>query len=83
MSKATKDAIASVLNPVLLADKFKFDRDEFARHVSYKQIELDNGAVLSAPVDQFEQCFEETKKQGRVTYTTTGHIVDERLKKLK
>jgi len=84
LSEATKTAVLSKVDPPrLVNEKFRFDAVEFSRHIAYKQIELDNGAVLSAPAEKFEQCFVNTKKKDSHTFTTTGHIVDERLKTTK
>lgn len=83
-SPETTRAILSKVTPARLVDeKFRFDAAEFARHVAYKQVELNNGAVLTAPADKFDECFRETKRKDERTYTTTGQIVDERLKKTK
>lgn len=84
LSEAAQGAVLSKVNPSrLIHEKFRFDAAEFSRHIAYKQIELDNGAVLSAPAEKFEQCFVNTKKKETYTFTTTGHIVDERLKTSK
>ena len=84
LSEATTTAVLSKVDPPrLVHEKFRFDTAEFSRHIAYKQIELDNGAVLSAPAEKFEQCFVNTKKKDSHTFTTTGQIVDERLKTTK
>ena len=83
MSKATRVAVEASVSPALFNDKFKFDKDEFIKHISYKQVEMDSGAVLSAPVDKFEQCFEERQRNGIVTFSTSGNVVDQRLRKMK
>ena len=83
-SPKTRDAIASAVSPSrLVNEKFKFDSAEFAKHIAYKQVELDNGAVLIAPVDKFDDCFKATKKRDAHTFITTGVIVDERLRTTK
>lgn len=83
-SAQTKNAIAAKVNPSrLVNEKFKFDHSEFGKHIAYKQVELDNGAVLTAPVEKFEACFKSTKKQDEHTFSTTGTIVDERLRTTK
>jgi hypothetical protein len=80
----SRTAVLSKVDPPrLVNEKFRFDAAEFSRHIAYKQIELDNDAVLSAPAEKFEQCFVNTKKKDSHTFTTTGHIVDERLKTTK
>ena len=83
-SERTKQAILSKVSPArLVHEKFRFDAAEFSRHLAYKQVELDNGAVLTAPADKFEECFKETKRKDVHTFSTTGAVVDERLKKTK
>lgn len=80
----TTRAILSKVTPArLIEEKFRFDAVEFARHIAYKQVELDNGAVLTAPADRFEECFKESGRKDERTFTTSGHVVDERLKKSK
>lgn len=83
-SEETKQAVLSKVRPPRLAnERFRFDAEEFARHIAYKQIELDNGAVLTAPADKFEEIFRETQRRDEHTFTTSGVIVDERLKRTK
>lgn len=80
-SSETKQAVlAKVDPPRLVHDSFRFDATEFARHIAYRQIELDNGAILAAPADRFDSVFKETHEKKKHTFSTTGQIVDERLK---
>lgn len=70
----------------LLEDKFVFDRTEFDKHLSYKMVELDNGAILSAQAANFDDCFERKKLKGEnndILFTTKGKVVDERLRRSK
>lgn len=86
LTPETKEAVlGKVKPPRLVNERFQFDSEEFGRHIAYKQVELDNGGVLTAPADRFDQVFEETGRRGREqrTFTTTGLVVDERLKKTK
>lgn len=81
MSQRAKDAVKSAVKPArLIAESFRFDADEFIRHVPYKQIELDNGATLSTPTDRFEDVFHPKKVGDAHAYSTQGVIVDEKLK---
>lgn len=83
-SDATKAAvIACVRPPRLVTDRFRFDAGEFAKHLAYKQIELDNGAILTAPADRFDAVFEHTRRQQLDKFSTTGSVVDQRLRKTK
>lgn len=89
LSQRTKDAVAAKVSPSrLVNEKFKFDSGEFAKHIAYKQIELDTGAVLTAPADRFDECFKSNakrdgQKRDARTFSATGVIVDERLRKTK
>lgn len=89
LSAKTKAAVAAKVSPSrLVNEKFKFDSGEFAKHIRYKQVELDTGAVLTAPADRFDECFESTakrdgQKRGARTFSATGIVVDERLRKTK
>lgn len=83
-SDETKAAvIASIRPPRLANDRFRFDAGEFARHLAYKQVELDNGAVLTAPAERFDEVFERTVGRQQETFSTTGAVVDQRLRKTK
>ncbi|NIM42845.1 MAG: hypothetical protein GTN84_15820 [Hydrogenophaga sp.] len=83
----TKEAVLSKVKPSrLVNERFRFDAGEFASHIKYKQVELDNGAVLTAPADRFEDVFQATQRRGhgaQHTFSTTGLVIDERLKKTK
>jgi hypothetical protein len=87
LSEASKRAVLSAVNPArTLQSRFRFDHAEFARHIAYKSVELDNGAMLSAQVTKFEDCFEEVVSDDDpsvITYSTSGKIVDERLRRSK
>jgi hypothetical protein len=80
--KAIEDQVG---NDALLADTFVLDSDEFQRNAAYATVELDQGAMLTAPADRFDECFTREQvgsadNEERVRFTTEGRIVDERLK---
>lgn len=84
LSSETKDLVCKQVNPArLLNEKFKFDKSEFNKQISYKLVELDNGAMLSALVDKFDKCFDQSENDGSITFTTTGQIIEEKLRKVK
>ncbi len=87
LSSEASDALLNTLKRKELAfTKFKFSSAEFSKHIKFKQIQLSNGAVLSAPPGKFNDVFQKTEKKdkvGMVSFTTTGRIVDEALKKSK
>jgi len=81
LSRGAKDAVIAAVKPArLMTESFRFDAEEFLRHVPYKQIELDNGATLSAPTEKFEEVFHPRKVGDTHTYSTQGMIVDEKLR---
>lgn len=83
-SEDTKAAVVAQIRPArLLNDRFRFDAGEFARHLAFKQLELDNGAVLSAPADRFDEIFERTQRRQQETFSTTGAVIEQRLKKTR
>jgi hypothetical protein len=74
---------AQVTNDTLLTDTFVLDSDEFQRHAAFASVELDQGAIMTAPADRFDKCFTREAVGGpeeRYRFTAEGRIVDERLK---
>ena len=84
VSTDTREEILKHLQYVELAeDTFKFDKVEYAREVAYRVIELDTGAMISAPVESFDELVgRETidAGEGRFRFTMGGKIVDERVR---
>jgi len=80
--KAIEDQVG---NEALLSDTFVLDSDEFQHNAAYATVELDQGAMLTAPADRFDECFTRepvgnTGSEERFRFVTEGRIVDERLK---
>lgn len=72
-----------VPNEGLLGDTFNLDLEEFQRYATFESIELDNGGILTAPADRFDQTFSRepvNEADGRYRFSTTGRIVDQRIK---
>lgn len=68
----------------LFHENFKFLASEFAEHIAYRSIELDNGGTLTAEADKFDEVFKRYQAQGnRVGFSTEGAIVDDKLRKSK
>lgn len=69
----------------LMDEVFRFSRQEFERHVLYRVMELDSGAVLIAEDSTFDTVYREepTSAPGHVRITTEGAIVSETLRKTK
>jgi hypothetical protein len=72
--------------PGLMEETFAFDREEFDRHVTYRSVELSNGALLTAENASFDTVFRRERVAGTpddVRYSTQGKVVDEKLRKTK
>lgn len=87
LSPKTREAInAMVGNPECRFDQFEFSAEEFAKHLRYRSILVDNGVMLTAPIESFD----DTVKRARVAeageeyiFSTTGRITDEKLRKIQ
>jgi hypothetical protein len=81
LSKAAKETIVAQLSKASLAAKsFKFDPKEFRAVAPYRTVEMNTGAILTAPNDDFENVFSTRKtKDGDVEYTAKGRVSDQRL----
>ena len=68
-------------------ETFTFVPDEFKKFVNMRTIELDNGALLTAPTDRFDQVFTREPVAGPnndiVRFSTEGSIIDQRYRKVK
>jgi hypothetical protein len=79
MSEKTAKAIEDSVKPAVFREQFRFVHDEFKKHIAYKRVELDNGAVLTAMYDEFDQIFDRGESEtGEVSFTTTGEITAEK-----
>ena len=77
MSQTLKSQLSK---PALSAKTFKFDASEFKKKVPFRTVEMESGAVLTAPSDQFDKVFDVTSKSnGDVEYTTRGRVADQRM----
>lgn len=85
LSKEARIAIIDQLkNPSVADEPFKFDATEFKNQVTYRSVQLDNGGMLTAESAEFEEVFDReviNKRTHEVRFSTTGHIVNEKLKK--
>lgn len=72
---------SSMKNPTLSKDNFLFDKGEFLRIATFRSLELNNGAVLTAPSDKFSDIFHQEEVDGqKVRISTEGEIVDEKIR---
>jgi hypothetical protein len=78
--------VRALPNEGISDDVFVFDHGEFLKHASYSSTEFDNGSIVLAPSNKFEECFEiETldKEKHEYRYSTEGRIVDNKIRYLK
>lgn len=84
LSHAARDEITKHLAyPELAEISFVLDIDEFHNHAPYTSVELDNGSLLVAPSDRFDECFDRQvvdEEQQEYRFTTEGRIIDERVR---
>ena len=86
ISESSTQAIREhFVKPELMSDTFTFDSDEFDKHVRYRTVELDNGAILTADDREFSNVFHEEQlgDSKRSRYTTEGQILMQRFRKTK
>lgn len=77
-----QSVIAQLSKPSLAAKQFKFDTKVFNERLPYRTVEIENGAILTAPSGEFEKVFQIKKKAGDIVeYSTSGRISDERIAK--
>lgn len=81
LSKSAKDVVEKAFKSyALFAECFIFDSSEFEKVLSYKSVELDNGALISANAYSFNDVFimkkAENDDSGTVCVTTTGKIIN-------
>jgi hypothetical protein len=70
----------------LFDENFSFVPDEFLKHVAIRIVELDNGGILAAKAEHFDDVFtrEVVNPPGNlVRFSTQGRIVDQRFRKVR
>lgn len=73
---------AQMPRPELFDEQFRFNSAEFDRHIMYRSIELNNGAILTAENARFEDVFQKRAlNETDALYSTSGSVVNERLTK--
>ncbi len=84
LSDDAQQAIISCLpNKMLIDDTFILDKEEFLDIAPLASISLDTGGILIGPSDRFDETFSReliNKDSKEYRFSTTGRIVDERLK---
>ena len=84
LSDDAKAAIAhETKSPEIASETFQFDLAEYQRRVAFRSLELDNGAMLTAPSGTFDSVFHQEvidESEHRFRFATEGVVVNERLK---
>jgi hypothetical protein len=81
--QAAKAIILNLPHPDIAEATFQIDADEFSKHAPFASVTLDNGGIMLAPPDKFNDCFEREaidQDKGEYRFSTVGHIVDERIR---
>ena len=82
-SDETKETVSAKFpNKATLDAAFALDTEEFRRHAKFRSVELDTGAILTAPAERFDEAFERktlNHEDGLVRFTATGHVMDEKI----
>lgn len=84
--ESEKQVQSSAKNPELYAEKSRLNRDAFLSVLSFETIELDNGAVLSAPSGQFDEVWTQEmldESKGLRLYKTQGAPTERKFRKTK
>ncbi len=82
LSNEAKEAIRKQMKSKSYEEQFFFLADEFQKHIKFKSLKLDNGAILTADAYEFDSIFHKQQKiNNEVTFSTTGKVVEERIKK--
>lgn len=85
LSDGYQKVVKSEFKEGAYTQQFKLNFTELSKHIAYKTVELDNGAYLSASTGEFDKVFKRSisKKNNRVTYSTEGKIVSQKVRKSK
>jgi hypothetical protein len=86
LSDGARTLIKDEVQDHLLKEKFRLDVAELDKHAPMHSIELDNGAVLTAATQNFDDVFRREKLKSRdgeqrIRISTEGRVVNERLRK--
>ncbi len=86
VSDGARSLVNAEVQEHLRKEKFRLDVVELDKHAPMQSIELDNGAVLTAPTPTFDDVFKRENVRGgdgnqKIRITTEGRVVNERLRK--
>ena len=72
---------AQLSKPGLASKTFVFDAKEFRVKIPFRTVEMESGAILTAPSEKFNKVFEmQEGPDGIVEYRTRGRVADQRMK---
>jgi hypothetical protein len=87
VSEATKEQIKNHFpRAKSFEENFQFIPAEFLKHIFLRTVELDNGGLLTAATERFDDVFASEMvdaSQDVVRFSTQGKIVDQRFRKVK
>lgn len=82
LSISAQNTIKKALpKPGLFSKTFTFDSNQFRKVAPFRTVEMNTGAILTAPNDEFETIFKTNVTDGVVEYRTSGVVNDQRLAK--
>jgi hypothetical protein len=82
LSEEAKGIIKKQMHAKTYEEQFFFLTEEFQKHIKFKSLKLDNGAILTADAFNFDTIFQQqTKDNKKITFSTTGKVIEERIKK--
>lgn len=83
VSQESKNLVLEQTKDTIYQEKFKLNYEELCKYITFKTVELDNGAILSAQTTDFNEVFDIKESGDSVTYMTKGKIIYEKVKKTK
>jgi len=85
-SAATESLKKEAKTEAIYREEFVLSRDAFSEILSFESVELNTGAILTAPTGQFDRVFTEEIVDGRNglrIYRAEGMVADQRFRKAK
>lgn len=86
-SKNTQKLVIGQLSDSKIAkEQFKFNSSEFKTQIPYRHVELDNGALLTSRLEDFDEVFNRESlpnTKDKFRYVTEGIVVDDRMRKTR
>lgn len=80
--KSINEVVKHLSSPNLQYDKFELSSEEFRKILRFRTVSINNGAILTAPMGEFESVFKKTmmdEAKKKVKYETMGNIINEQL----